>query len=380
MAFALTKYIYPLEKHISFFKVPNYSFDNARSPEEISFIKNFISRTLQIENSMYKEHNDQLVRVLLGIKELTDFLRSNDKDSYALKYYESNLKKDLIDILAETWIIVRFDDENNFEKIISTDRDNQLLFLIEKTKSSSYKKNFENLVNISHVISLLANDEVSYYGETFLLTKNPIDIFYNIERLEISPAYRNFIGSCFSLKEGNRAKQWKYWLDGKDSIMAFAEKLNVLYLQPPIRIKNEKIRHSQKQSPSEKILHLGKYLRMANDHVEDPELSLILLVSILEFLVTKKQETNEGNSITKQFKLKCTILINSQNNTTQINELSKTLGEIYELRSDLAHGNYIDNYNVAETTWSVFTLFQFIKDILNSYIKNRELIEYLKDN
>jgi hypothetical protein len=89
---------------------------------------------------------------------------------------------------------------------------------------------------------------------------------------------------------------------------------------------------------------------------------------------------NIEDSIVKQFKLKCAVAINSQNSNVSLEDLSASLSEIYNQRSDIAHGNYVDNYSTDTLVKSVLKLFEYLRDIVNAYIDKQELIEYLKDN
>ncbi len=182
----------------------------------------------------------------------------------------------------------------------------------------------------------------------------------------------------FLLKHGAKRKpSWTYWLDGKDKIISSAKDLYSLCSLPALRMQNVKIAASQKQSPSEKLSHIGNYLRMAYSHLSDPELMLILLVGILEYLLTRAASEE---SITKQFILKGSSLVHTQNASTPISDVGKRLELIYDKRSDFAHVNYLINYEPKETVDNVLILLQYIKDIINSYIKDRSLVDFLKDN
>ncbi len=105
------------------------------------------------------------------IGELKDFLKETEPESYASKYYESNINKLLFDILIETWIIVRFEDNGDFAELVSN-RNKMFSLMLEK-KQTSYTKQSKILLELSHLISLVGNDEDHYHGETILLTRHP---------------------------------------------------------------------------------------------------------------------------------------------------------------------------------------------------------------
>ncbi len=295
-------------------------------------------------------------------------------------HYLQNEKK-LIDILAETWIIARFKDDGDFEQL--TENKEHLFQIVFDGKKTSYTRSFKTLASICQILSLMSNDERDYHGDSFLLTRRPYDIFYSIERNEVFDVIEQFKDINFLLKYANRAKYWTYWLDGKDNILTSGKRLFTLYSAPAVRQHGAKIRSSQKQDPAQKLRHLGNHLKTANSQLSDPELMLIILVGTLEYLVTRNPDTNRFNiedSINKQFRLKCAILIRTQHKDTPPDEVGKNLEQIYSLRSDFAHGNYVDNYDVDTTVKMVIILFSYLRQIINAYIDDRELVDFLKDS
>jgi hypothetical protein len=383
MAIIPTKYIYPLEQEINLFLPLGLTFDNPRTENEIRLVKEFLSKTLQFENKRFdKANSEQSLRVIFGIGELRKYLERADKESFALKYYKDNPEKSLIDILSETWIVVRFKEEENFENIMEN-RD--LLFNLILTQNENvYTKRFIQILNISHVISILThNEDLRYCGESFLLTKNAYDIFYSIERYSVHDVLEESKGYNFLLENENRVNSWLYWLDVKNSLITASNKLAELYKAKMPKQTKGKISLSQKQSTEQKIIHVGNQLRISYNHTNDPELMLILLVGIIEYLLTRNSDSNRFNvedSINKQFRLKTAIAINADNHLLKLNELNQTLADIYDQRSNIAHGNFIENYSQKEIVNSVLKLYQYLKHILNTFISNRELIEYLKDS
>ncbi len=57
MAISITKYIYPFGGRSSVISEPRFVFDNARTPEEIGLVKDFIEKTLQFESKKYEKDN-----------------------------------------------------------------------------------------------------------------------------------------------------------------------------------------------------------------------------------------------------------------------------------------------------------------------------------
>jgi hypothetical protein len=115
MTFALTKYIYPLEKEIVLSEHFNFIFDNPRTDGEKELIINFITSTLEEEAHEVKPIILPLhKRVDFSIHMLKEKLKITDRYGYILNHYSGIDKKSVIEILAETWIIVRLKETQEF--------------------------------------------------------------------------------------------------------------------------------------------------------------------------------------------------------------------------------------------------------------------------
>lgn len=382
MTFALTKYIYPLESEIVLSKTLGFSLDNPRNDSELEIIKDFISETLEERDREVTSKMAPLpIRVASSLDDLEKKLEENGKDEYALNYYKKNNEKSILDILAETWIIVRIPDQEEF----STFHKNfdKLWRTVMSREESSYTKTFKDLSDYCHLLSLLANDDEQYHGETFLLSSNPYELFFKAKNRKVFRAIENFLNYNFLILHENRATDWLYWIDGYEKLIKESSHLETLMIQDKIKEDGKKIRQSQKQSPKQKLLHIGSLLKTSYDHLKDPELMLLILVGIIEYLVTRNPDNNKFNvedSISKQFNLKCAVLIHNKHPEYDMIKLNADLKRIYSQRSDFAHGNYKEDFKVDEIVESVFLLFGFNKCILNEYIDDRQLVEYLKDN
>jgi hypothetical protein len=382
MTFAITKYIYPLESSILLSGSLNYIIDNPRTEKEIEIVKNFISESLNESKEETSTMAPLGMRLVLSLGDLKKGLEQKDNTGYALQYYKNNMQKPLVDILAETWVILRFSDEEEFTKIANNRE--ELFRTIIGNDNSEYATKFNELANYCHVLSMLFhNEDGDYHGESFLLSENAYEVFYKSKNLKIKDSIENFIHFNFSFNELKRHEEWKYWFDAKNWIFKDAERLESLIIQDKILEKGKKIRLSQKQTPKQKILHIGGLQKTAYEHLKDPELMLLLLVSIIEYLVTRNPDNNKFNvedSISKQFKLKCAVLIHNQDIEYNLVQLSDDLNSLYSQRSDIAHGNYKEDFNIDKIVEAVRLLNKFIEHILNEYIDDRNLLEYLKDN
>jgi hypothetical protein len=100
---------------------------------------------------------------------------------------------------------------------------------------------------------------------------------------------------------------------------------------------------------------------------------------------------NVEDSISKQFQLKASILIYLNNKTRSINAVKNRLRTIYQQRSNIAHGNfqavekYIQSLSKKEGEEEYFDdlivdLYGYVRAILEEYLKDQALVEFLKNN
>jgi hypothetical protein len=382
MSFAISKYIYPIESEMVLSANLDFKLDNPRNDKEIKLVKEFIINSLQESDA---DSNSKVLplmtRVAFSLGDLKEKIEAVDKDSYAFKYYIDNYTKPIIDILSETWIIIRFQDDEEFNKI--TENREELYKLIFSKKETGYSQKFKDLSGFCHLVSLLANNVSKYYGESFLLSQNPYDIFSTSRNQNVRKVVETFRGYSSLMRYDNRATHWLFWLDGYQDIIRESKKIDTQIIEDIIIEKGKKKRPSQQQSPKQKLLHIGNILKTSYEHLKDPELMLLLQVSIIEYLITRNPDTNKFNvedSISKQFALKCAILIHNQDRDYDLVQLNNELKNIYDKRSDLAHGNYRDNFDLEKIIESVYLLYKFNNRILNEYLEDRKLVEYLKDN
>lgn len=381
MTFALTKYIYPIEFEIEMSKSMGYSLDNPRTKEEIAVVRRFIEETLLDKNRSEDSRNNPLfLEAKYSIDDLKEAL--NSTDSYALNYFNNSNNKEIVDVLSEIWIIFRFPKDDEFVQL-AQDKNNLLSKIILK-EETSYTKQFKDVVSYCHLLSLLIHNEKNkYHGESFLLSEFPYEIFLTSSNSKIYNSIKNFIHNNYSIKNKNNYPDWLYWSNISKIIVDKAQSLESLLIQQNKEYKKTQTPLSQKQTPKQKLLHIGSILSAAYAQVINPELMLLLLVSIIEYLITRNPDNNKFNveeSISKQFKLKSAILIHNQDKEYDLRQLNSELKNIYSQRSNIAHGNYKDNFNVEDIMDSSLLLYKFNRDILNEYIRNRQLVEYLKDN
>ena len=384
MTFSLTKYIFPLKDAIQLSKSQGLVLDNPRTQEEIEIVKRFIGKTIED-----KERNTELHHISETSMEATSYLLSQKKKSidfetnYAVSYFQksqNNLKKTTSDTLAEAWIIIRFPEDDEFLRV-SNNR-YSLYDILSIKQNSSYADKFKNMASYCHLLSLLTNTNGYNPGESILLCENPYELFFPSTDGKVMDAINEFQSSLIGI---GKTEKWLYWIDGKKDLLECASRLETLLIQKSKKQKIDETGNaqrclvSQKQTPEQKLLHIGNFLKASFEHQKDLELTLLLLVSILEYLVTQNPPNCEAESINKQFKRKCAKLIYNQSQEFDLGELSNKLGKIYCQRSNLAHGNY-KKLDIERTIESVKLLYEYNRHILNEYIVDRDLVDSLKDN
>lgn len=387
---ALTKYIYPLETPIILSSELGYTLDNPRTEQEIELIKNFItpSVTAEAEKSLAAKVAPAHVRVMLNMEYLIDHLSLLPLEEYAHNFYQENRKTEFLELIAKSWIIIRFNTELDIEKVLNSDYYLRILSL-EDTEKNDYCEQLDKLSSYCQIVSLLTyNDERNpYMGYSFILNpSHPFEIFFpsiNQGVIEIIDRFASNTGMLNPELKGEHMLGESWWLLDSVPLLDWASKVEGI-LQIGIRkAQGEKLTISQKQSPIDKLIHIGGRLKIAHEHIYQPELPVLLLVGNIEYLLTRNPDTNRFNvedSISRQFKLKCGVAINEADPSIPLEGLNKKLSDIYSLRSDFAHGNYKVKGDKWELYEVVTDLFKYTRMILIAYINNKPLIDYLKDN
>lgn len=290
-------------------------------------------------------------------------------------------------MIAKCWIIVRFETALDIDKILNSPHYLRILSLTENEKND-YVEKVNQLSSYSQIISLLSysDERMPYTGDSFLLNiSHQFELFFSFVNQDVIKVLDNFASNLRMLDKELMDKRMigEYWwsLDIAP-LFDWANKIEELIRIQPIIIKKGKQPASQKQSPKDKLIHVGGRLKIAHEHIDQPELPILLLVGNIEYLLTRNPDTNRFNvedSISRQFKLKCGVAINEADPTIPLKELNEELCKIYSLRSDFAHGNFTKNDKL-ELLKVVIDLFKYTRAILIAYIKNKALIDYLKDN
>jgi hypothetical protein len=387
MNFVLTKYIYPLETKRLLSTRLNIFLDNPRSKEEIEVVARYIRYSEDINHSEY-DHNfiiptdgmDDYALTVNGI--VHGFLEAySGKDSYIRDFYQQNRDDDIFNLLAKMWVVARFDDEGQIAALKEewnemVKEGHQGFFLLEDEHPIIRNSNI--LLNYTHLLSVLVNGEDDYCGTSFVLHYDRDTIHTpRVDRwLNMQLVYFGF----FVLAGDRRSdsKDWLFYPFVSDQLYATAQHLdNIL-----------------DEASAEKTLYIASLLKTAAEDIDDERMKLVVLVSVLELLLTHSPDFNRFNvedSISKQFRLKAGILVYLNDRSRDLDAIRRRLKTIYDQRSNIAHGNfkeldkYVKSLSKKEDAEEYFgdlirDLYTYIKAILQEFIKDRNFVEFLKNN
>lgn len=321
--YLLTKYLYPIEPSDKFWN--NIYFDNPRTEKEIDEVANFLKKS---------NLNDHL--------SLEEKFLENDLKDFCQHFeinYNFNSTYDIYHKLASIWVIVRFDyihRTNDYSLIDSCDKKTVRIL------------NFLSFCNIDN------NDRTT--NNIFLCSERPISScvaktpFITFNNLWSSKTYSdaNYIPSDMF-------------------ILPFPKIKNIIYskINTIINFENdEKFNYI-----AEQISHIEGQL-----HYQE---KLIMLVSLFELLLAHKPNTDRYNveqSIKRSFQNKILLLLYIDDPCNKKEYLKKELSLIYDLRSDIAHGNFD---NISKTLEKIRELYLDNK-LIGSDEERKTFIKYQK--
>jgi hypothetical protein len=380
MDFLLTSYIYPLSEQIILSTHLNFCLDNPRTDSDISAVKRYLIESYDSgQDIRLPVQSDENIITLEDILFKFRDLFSHS-DEYVASFFRSYDRDMIFDFIARMWVIARFDDEGETQQILK-EREEMLkagqVGIIMLENEHPIVRNSEKLADYSYLLSLLSHTEGSdYFGRGFILTTRQsdrpiIDLWMNFFMFGV--ASRDNLRD--SLKEPLR---WIFLPHALDELHRVTRLLDKAFAN----------------GLEEKLLYIGSILKIVGHDVRDVKVSLVMLTSIIEMLLTHNPNFNRFNvedSINKQFQLKASILIYLNNRNVDIYQIQKRLKTIYEQRSNVAHGNfgatnkYIRNLSKTEGEEEYFDdlivdLYIYVRAILEQYLEDRSFVEFLKEN
>jgi hypothetical protein len=403
--FILTTYIYPIDNEIQVSNRFNFALDNPRTEEEIQLVTQYLEKSMNSPEEFYQDGWTANLPILLT-EETKDFvsvestLQNFEKnyskiDPYVKKFFKENKNKSILEKVAKMWIIGRFDDEGHFESMKITQKEMQeegQIGFCMLDKGNPVIDNSNNLINFSHLLSLLLHTEkADYFGKSFFLHQD----YLSAQELKID-RFLNQTILMFAFKSHTT------------EIHHDEEKwLSIFHIKKDLIKLSEDLDSTIDESNEDKILFVANLLKIAREEIKDSRYKLVTLVSIIELLLTHSpnyQRFNVEDSISKQFKLKTSVLVYQNNKDIDLDWLKNRLRDIYSQRSNIAHGNFkefnkylekevkkldpkentldLSNETLKDTILEslISDVYSFIRAILEEYIKDRKLVEYLKEN
>jgi hypothetical protein len=309
--FILTNYIFPIHEKVVLYD--KFCFENPKNYTEIKLITRGLRQIIENGSGMLTTgsiitENDLLRRFKL-------FIESNSELTFKNSRYKIEIER-----LASNVVILSY-DEPCIEETEENVSEN-----IQRVKSQSIEKAFSDCIKILDLTIFASYENTLYptkYDSIFLFDYfNP----YNIRKESLIKAepkdFFIFPGLYDDIKLGHP----DYLKQRFDRILPLITKnLNsVLAKGNPKNI--QFIRDSLYQIKE----------------IENNQLSLILIVSLLEFLVTHKTNGKEGpsDSISSQLKRNLSTLAYLESNENDYKTIHEEIKLIYSLRSNIAHGNF----------------------------------------
>lgn len=399
MNFLLTQYFYPLKEKKILSNKLKFTLDNPRTEEEISIVKEYIKKSNEGEDGNGWPPNNEAFGSdeFVTIENTLNKFKSNYEsvDNYIKIFYEQNSQKDIYEFLAKLIVIIRFDDGDEYEALkmeYEKIRTNSIPALVLLSDDSKLITNSNLLIEYCYLLSLLTHtSQNDYMGESFLIDQydgsyavKPSRYFNSYFTMFITFAY-----SSFETIQSDKLK-WKFYLTIIGEMLEYSQILDKAF-------ENDKV--------YKKLIYIANVLRNVGDSIKDKRLKLVTLVSIIEMLITHNPNTNRFNvedSISKQFQLKTSIVIYLYDKGQDIDVIKNKLKLIYNLRSNIAHGNfesisktlnkmypfykeqieYIDAKDDYEIYLEIIVceLYKFIKILILSFLNDTEFIDFLKNN
>lgn len=381
MNFLTTSYVYPLPEKIILSRHLNFFFDNPRTPDEISTVKDYLLEAYEVERkerTLFHSHRpvEDLERILFEFRDLF-----SDADTYLAKVFESYEREHIFEFIASMWVIARFDDEGQTqfikEELAKLSHLGKYEALLED--DNPIVINSSRLINYSYLLSLLAHSEAdNYFGRCFIPEPNQ-----GIGDEPIEKLWRDFVTLETIVQsdlqdEENEPLCWMFLPAALGDLQKTAQLLEKAF----------------DEGLTDKLLYIGGILKIASYDTRDVKIAIVMLTSIIELLLTHNPNTSRFNvedSISKQFQLKASILIYLNDKSGDINYVKKRLKTIYEQRSNIAHGNfgelhkYIGKLSKKEGEEEYLDdlksdLYRYIRVILEEYLKDRAFVVFLKEN
>jgi len=382
MFILLTNYVYPLKEKIVLSDSLGFYLDNPRTKDEINMVAESLSESHKYRGLIPKmsvgeqQHNRSNIADLF--KDIEE--KCSIGDSYIPEFFELYDQSKPFEFLSHMCVIARYDLGQNTDEIIKEVKERNLygdlgIYLL----SDKYPelKNYQNLISYCFILAILMESNLSTYISPSL---NPsllrLSILANSSLMPLRPHQMDF-----------------FW-QSIDPVFYVPTRFQIV--KDELNNSSDELEQFFKTDESliNKIIYIGDILSAAYE-TSDMRVKILLLTGLVELLLARNPDTNKFNvedSITKQFVLKSSIVINDEYDSWSITEIGKTLKQIYNIRSKIAHGDFeklgqiiskmctdlnADDEYIAYAS-IVNNLYAYIRAILKRYIHDKEYIDFIK--
>lgn len=375
MNLILLKGVFPLKKKIVLSKKWGIELDNPKTNEEIEFVRHFIKsqiefqRTKKLEEYFLMSDNKAIVHQKYLEQSLKN-LENQHKDNpfFDNSFMRRSKSGNYYDCLIKSWLIVRFEDKGFFKDLRKFSRevrkkDRHSFVMLEGNELGLQRE--ERTLKYISIIDLLFLDKFrGRLKKTIILTDDkPIlhtELFIYITGIAHGRTVH---------------KEFDYFTiaDNLPRIIELSEQI-------------EKIPDEQ----AEKVFFVGESIKSINEHHLESRMMFVTLIGILEFLLTHNPDAyrfNVEDSIRKQFQLKVGIVVNKYTGE-DLGSLSTKLKNMYDIRSAIAHGDFISLKSMinkrrkGRKDFDVFDLveeaFEYVSTVVRSYCCEPNFVESLK--
>jgi hypothetical protein len=274
------------------------------------------------------------------------------------------------------WVIVRYESSSEYSFLTNKKQGSKSFFISESEDIFR-----DNAINFTHILTLLLPEGI-YVNclETFVFADIEYYDFTSRKDTKLSKAIFSFCVYNMSDTCISTTDKFEDFSSIVDCLILFSDKLDNM-------LNNE---------TAPKLMYIGGLLKMINVLSVESRLQFVTLVSILELMLTHNPDYNRFNiedSISKQFRLKTSIVVYLSDKSKDLNVIKKNLKEIYNQRSNITHGNFqtFNNYlqKDKETNSDFYMgnfyslmneLLTYNKIVISSYIEDSSFIDFLKAN
>jgi hypothetical protein len=317
--------MYPIEKPLEILK--NFYFDNPRTFSEIKEVAKILREANYGDKSPFPESDRQAGKGYITLDFIVDEFYNKYKDDIFVTNHKSKIKyKNPYNKMASMWVILRnhkyYEEDYSLEKTIN--------FIKTKTIEKEQKKlstaydEIEKCIKFVDMLTFIAFNKDSCINHSILLQKDSGFLYSCYDNGKV----KNIIVELLvAVTSKNKSEEGDYRF------------LNFKFVYKNMLEANKLLKDKMDNSI---INFIADNLSVYGEQ-GDLKLKLVILVSIFELIATHKPDNNRYNiedSIKKQFSNKILIMLYLNNKNIDYANIEKELQLIYDLRSNIAHGDF----------------------------------------